>query len=327
MINTLNKIGLYYLIIFASLQAHGNDSTKKVVLENVTINYHFKDVSSLDKEAEINKLVTLAFKEYTKLFQGLPRDKSGNTYTEISLYIEHGKYLGGEADPKYIDITWNDKKQFGFSTWQAILLHELFHLWNAESFRYQSGKEHWFNEGFTEYYTYKTAAQLGLIKPSEALSIAVKAVGFYSSSKGLRTISMRDAGASNKTKFNNYFLVYHGGWAVALVLDTDIRQKTNGKKSLDDLMRWIYSNYHRDDALYDLEDIKKGLKEITNFDYTDFINSYVSGTTIIPISDYLPLSDALWALEFNKHNRNEYHKIFKTLGINHVPLNAPFKPQ
>lgn len=314
--NTLLNIGLYCLLLIAPLKAYSNETHNQVVLDNITINYHFKDLKSFDKEAEINKLITKAFNSYTKMFHGLPRDTSGNTYSEISLHIKHGKYLGGEADPKFIEITWNDEKSFGFATWKTILLHELFHLWSAESFRYKSGKEHWFNEGFTEYYTYKTAVQLGLISSTDALAIAAKAIGFYSASKGLGILSMRDAGGSNKTKFDNYFLVYHGGWVVALVLDNDIRQRTNGERSLDDLMRWMYSNYHRDEVLYSLEDLNKGLKEITNIDYTDFFNSYVNGTATIPISGYFPLSDAFWALEFKKTNRKEYRTLYKTLGIN-----------
>jgi predicted metalloprotease with PDZ domain len=313
--NTLLTIGLFCFLIVASLKVQGNETYKKVELKNITINYHFKDLISLDKESEINELITNAFNSYIKMFHGLPRDTSGNTDTEISLHLKHGKYLGGEADPQFVEITWNDKKTFSFGTWQTILLHEVFHLWSGESFRYQSGKEHWFNEGFTEYYTFKTAVQLGLISSNEALAIAAKAIGFYSSSEGLGTLSTRDAGASNKTKFDNYFLVYHGGWVVALVLDSDIRKRTNGKKSLDDLMRWMYSNYHRNEVLYNLQDINKGLKEITHFNYSDFLNTYVNGKSVIPVSDYLPLSDALWALEFNKSNRKEYGSVYRTLGI------------
>lgn len=314
--NTLINTVLCCLLLMASWKAHSNETHKKVVLENITVHYHFNDLKSLDKEAEINKLITKAFSSYTKLFNGLPRDASGNSYSEVALHIKHGMHLGGEADPRFINITWNDEKSFGFATWQTMLLHELFHLWSAESFRYQSGKEHWFNEGFTEYYTYKTALQLGLISATDALTIAAKAIGFYSASEGLGKLSMREAGGSNKTKFDNYFLVYHGGWVVAFVLDNDIRQSTNGEKSLDDLMRWMYNNYHRDEVLYSIEDLNKGLKEITNTDYTDFLNAYVNGTETIPISDYFPLSDAFWAFEFKNPHHKKYSTLYKTLGIN-----------
>jgi hypothetical protein len=201
--STSLKIGLYCLLLVTSLMAHSNEMHKQVTLENIVINYHFKDLKSLSKETEINELISKAFNSYTLMFNGLPRDPAGNSYFEISLHIKHGKYLGGEADPKFIEITWNDEIVFGFATWKTLLLHELFHLWNGESFRYQSGEEHWFNEGFTEYYTYKTALQLGLISSKDALSIAAKAVGFYSASKGLGTLSMREAGRSNKSKFDN----------------------------------------------------------------------------------------------------------------------------
>lgn len=308
-------ITFYTLLIAGVGLANASEFDKQVKLEHVTINYKFKDTPSLNLEPKITSLISEAFVLYSRLFDGPPRDLSGEKYTEFSVHVKHGKYLGGEADPGIVMLTWNDKNMFGFASWQTLLLHELFHLWNAESFRYKDGREHWFNEGVTEYYTYRTAYQLGLISAKEALSIASKPVGFYSSSRGLGKISMREAGASNKTKFNNYFLVYHGGWLVTMILDHEIRKQTEGDKSLDDLMRWLYKNFHRNEKLYDNNNLMDGLLEITGVNYHQFIDKYVDGEMRVPVSDYFPLSDAVWAFEFGRENKQDFYLLYQTLGI------------
>jgi len=288
---------------------------KSVNAEHIKINYRFLDRNSIHKEKEITNVVSQAFEVYTKLFGGLPRDLSGNEYSEISIQVKQGKHQGGEADPQLILLTWSNGNMFGYGDWRTLLLHEVFHLWSAESIRYKDGREHWFNEGFTEYYAFKTAVQLGFISAEEAISIAAFPIGYYSASKGLGIISMREAGRNNKTKFDNYFLIYHGGWVVAMILDQEIRSKTNGAKSLDDFMAYMYKNYHRDKKLYDFDDLLLSIEKTTDVNFTDFLNKYVNGTQAIPISKYLHLSDALWSHKFNKNNKSQYKYIYQTLGI------------
>jgi predicted metalloprotease with PDZ domain len=306
-----------FLASFTCIQAN-EVIEKNVELDNIKINYHFLDQASMDKEREISLLVSQAFSAYTKLFGGLPRDLSGIEYSELSIHVKQGKHLSGEADPKLIILTWSKGDMFGYGDWKTLLLHEIFHLWSAESIRYQDGREHWFNEGFTEYYAVKTAVQLGLISADKAISIAAYPIGYYSASKGLGSISMRSAGANNQTKFDNYFLIYHGGWVVAMILDQHIRSKTNGAKSLNDLMSFMYKNFPRNEKHYGLEDISLSLKEITGVDFSDFLNKYVDGVQTIPISEHLQISDVLWQYKYNKHNKSEYKYLYQTLGIQSV---------
>lgn len=317
------KLSQFFLIklVFLTLifPVNADELTEKIVeLENIKLNYHFLDQSSIKKEPEITELVSQAFVAYTKLFGGLPRDLSGSEYSEISIIVKQGKHLGGEADPQKIILTWSNSDMFGYGDWKTLLLHEIFHLWSAESIRYKDGREHWFNEGFTEYYAFKTATQLGLISPEKALSIAAFPIGYYSASKGLGTISMRDAGENNKTKFDNYFLVYHGGWVVSIILDQEIRSKTDGKKSLDDVMAYMYKHYPRDKKLYEIDDISKAIDVTTGVDFSDFLDKYVVGVRAIPISNYVHLSDALWSYKFNTRNKSKYKYLYQTLGIKSI---------
>ena len=234
---------------FSSYDMKTPYSKKDIEINGLQISYEFLDKASSEKELKITHFITRTYDSYADLFGGLPRNLYSTEYKDFSVWVKH---LGGEADPKVIIFTWSFERSFGYNNWKTLLMHEIFHLWSAESIRYVDGREHWFNEGSAEYYTLRAAAQLDLISSEEALSIAAHPIGYYSSSKGLENILMREAGKTNKTEFDNYFLVYNGGWIVAIVMDYKIRSMSKGKNSLNDLMKWMYKNFKRHEKLYSL---------------------------------------------------------------------------
>ncbi|NRA62877.1 MAG: hypothetical protein HRU19_00255 [Pseudobacteriovorax sp.] len=284
-------------------------------LKHVVLEYIFQDEYSFGKKREISQLINKAFPEYVSIFGGLPRDLNDKPYRKIKVNVKQGEYIGGEADPGVIQLTLSEDVLFGFAGWKAIVLHELFHLWNAETIRYKSGLDQWFNEGFTEFYTYQVLTKLKLLTPKQALNIALYPIGYYSSAKGLGKISMRDAGKDNKSKFDHYFLIYHGGWVAAMVLDYRVRKDSNNKQSLDSLMKWLYKNFVRSKKLYTIGDIIAGLKETTGFDYRQFFSRYISGTEVIPIADYFNLGKIIWTETFEQIHSRDHEYLFWTLGI------------
>ena len=147
------------------------------------------------------------------------------------------------------------------------------------------------------------------------LTTSALSLGYYTGSRGLGNISIRDAGISDKTKFENFFLVYHGGWITAIVLDTDIRSRTNNEKSLDDLMKWLYAKFLHTDKLYNTDDIINGIKITTGLDYTKFYNKYIYDTEVIPVSKYFDGGKALWDLKWNKKEIPKHEYYYKTLEI------------
>lgn len=279
------------------------------------INYEFLDEESLKKEAEFTELITETFAIYKDLFGGNPRDTLDTTYTDLTIKVSKTKDSGGEADPKSIIFNWSENTTLGYGSWKTVLMHELFHLWNGETIRYKNGEEHWFNEGFSEFYTFQTAVRMGLISPEEMLTISSLSLGYYAGSKGLGSISMRDAGIDDETKFENFFLVYHGGWITAMVLDVDIRTKTNNEKSLDDLMKWMYTKFLRTEKLYDTNDIINGIKITTSLDHTEFFNKYIYDSNVIPVSKYFDSGKALWDFKWNEENKVKHNYFYHTLGI------------
>ena len=99
-----------------------------------------------------------------------------------------------------------------------LLAHESFHAWNPLKMGPYSGTEfekiNWFREGFTEYYAQKLTFQGG----EQSTSIYVASLN-------------RDLRA-----FSSSTSEYVRGRVIALWLDAAIRQESNGKHSLDDVM-------------------------------------------------------------------------------------------
>lgn len=293
---------------------------KTVHADGVTLHYTLRDAQSLAKEPEITTVAVAGFNHFTALFGSLPRDAQGKPYRELNIRVRHGEHLRGEADPGLVMLTWSDTKLLGHMNWKTLLLHELFHLWSGESFRYRDQREQWFNEGVSEFYAWQAATRLGIVTPNEALSIAALPIGCYHGSSNLGRISLRQAARDDRAKRENYFLVYHGGWTAAMLLDHDIRTRSGGMRSLDDLMRWLHANYPAQERRYDMEALLLGLHNATGLDYRNAFHDYIDGTETLPTSRHLDVGAALWAWEFTTPERENYRTLYRTLGIDQAAV-------
>jgi PGF-pre-PGF domain-containing protein len=95
---------------------------------------------------------------------------------------------------------------------------------------------------------------------------------------------------SNKTTWWE-FPQYIKGPFVALMLDSEIKNATNGTKSLDDVMKYLYSTYKNTGYEVDYPDIEAAAKTIIGKDFSELFSRYVYGNEKIPyryIQDYKP---------------------------------------
>jgi predicted metalloprotease with PDZ domain len=143
--------------------------------------------------------------------------------------------------------------------------HEFFHAWNVERIRPRAlepfnledsniAGELWFAEGFTNYYAPLLTRRAGLTTTAafaEDMSRAVNAV-LVSPGRRLRTAEEMsqhapfvDAATSiDPTSFSNTFLSYYTwGQAIGLGLDLSLRERTDGRVTLDDVMRAMWQQH------------------------------------------------------------------------------------
>lgn len=145
----------------------------------------------------------------------------------------------------------------------AFLAHEYFHLYNVKAIRprelgpfdYDGPNRTrllWMSEGFTVYYEYVILRRAGILTADEFLESVSGPIAATEKRPGrLHQSAARSSfesweqgpfgGPPDKTV--NY---YDKGAALALLLDLKIRRETAGAKSLDDVMRTLYREFHKE---------------------------------------------------------------------------------
>ncbi|PCI53240.1 MAG: hypothetical protein COB36_12405 [Alphaproteobacteria bacterium] len=287
---------LTLLVFLPSISLAKDETTDTLPISGLLISIEYEDEEPRKYEPRLKFLIDRAYVEYTELFNGPALKVNGKPYTHLKLKISHGFY--GEADPETIELGLSDAKLFGFYNWEMMVLHEVLHFWNAETFRYTDDQEQWFNEGVTEYLTFRLAAKIGIIPEDEVISSFAKPISTYLSAKGIGSISLREAASTDELKRQHYFLVYHGGFVTGMVLDHQIRVNSKGKKNLTDLMREVYASNSRH-CPYSQSSLIRSLYKSTSQDHSKFFENYVDGTEIIPVGRYFDIGKLGFSQAFN----------------------------
>jgi predicted metalloprotease with PDZ domain len=104
-----------------------------------------------------------------------------------------------------------------------------------------------------------------------------------------------DAPHAQQTNLANTAISYYPkGELIGLVLDLMIRGKTNGKASLDDVMRRMYeefylkspnASYYLRGRGYKTEDFERVASEVGQLDLSKFFRSYVRGVATLPYDE------------------------------------------
>src|SRR6266852_4124823 len=146
------------------------------------------------------------------------------------------------------------------------IAHEFFHVWNVKRLRPielgpwdftrpANTRGHWIAEGITNYYGHLTQRRAGLWNDAKFWSTMSDQITEVENSPGSRLMSAEessllapfidDAPHAQKTNLANTSISYYPkGEVLGLVLDLLIRGKTDGKASLDEVMRRMYDEFY-----------------------------------------------------------------------------------
>lgn len=259
---------------------------------DVTI--RFREDRLRQMESQMKPLLTEALERYVEIFGGRPRGSDGQPLAQLTVHVQSDPLGGGDSDIGVIHLLVGRQPLFGFHDWKLTLLHEMFHLWSAQSFRYVGPAVQWFNEGSAEFYALQTAARLGLQDDVTTIRNAATMVGFYASAVAQDKTSLTEAGQQTG---RHYFLNYHGGFTATLLLDRAIRERSGGAKSMDDVMRWLYANFDRESRLYSTMDVARGVREAGGHDATELFAKSVLGRLPLPVSASVNLGELAQAVQ------------------------------
>ncbi len=144
----------------------------------------------------------------------------------------------------------------------ALVAHEYFHLWNVKRIKpralvpFDYRRESyttllWAMEGITSYYDTLVLRRAGLIDAARYLARLGEVITTVESQPGRRAISLAEASRLAWIKHyrpdentpNSGISYYAKGEVVAALLDLELRRRSSGERSLDDLMRLLFERY------------------------------------------------------------------------------------
>jgi predicted metalloprotease with PDZ domain len=255
----------------------------------------------------------------------------GNTYTVIADYQPRAHSDGMEHRNSTV-VTSPSPIQAGRLDMLGTVAHEFFHVWNVERIRPKSlepfnleeantSGELWFAEGFTSYYgalTMKRAGLTSLRAFAKEMGDAIETVTtsparlFRSAVEMSRLAPLVDGAVSvDPTNFaNTYISHYTWGTALGLGLDLSLRDRSDGKVTLDTFMRALWERFGRPGANvpglvetpYTLDDLKEVLGMVSGDTAfaREFFAKYVEGNDVV---DYRPLLARAGLLLQSNHGR------------------------
>jgi predicted metalloprotease with PDZ domain len=242
------------------------------------------------------------FDSYTFLIHFANDDHSGDgmehlTSTQIIL-------PGALADPGMYDGALD------------TVAHEFFHVWNVKRLRPielgpwdftrpANTRGLWIAEGITNYYGHLMLRRAGLWDDAKLWTTLAQQITQVENAPGSRLMSaeesslsapfLDDAPHAQQTNLANTSISYYPkGEVLGIVLDLLIRGRTNGKASLDEVMRRMYeqfylkspnATYYLRGRGYKAEDFEQMVSKVAGADMSDWFKRYVRGVESPPYEE------------------------------------------
>ncbi|HEX6974633.1 MAG TPA: PDZ domain-containing protein, partial [Vicinamibacterales bacterium] len=198
---------------------------------------------------------------------------------------------------------WAMATRARYLAWLSTTSHEFFHLWNVKRLRpVELGPfdyEHevhtrslWIAEGLTDYYADVLLARAGLISEDEyydQLSAAIKTLQ-TTPGRLVQTAELASYDAwikeyrPDENSTNVSISYYTKGAVLGFVLDAEIRRRTSGRRSLDDVMRLAFHRYSGAHG-YTPDEFRKTASEVAGADLGAWFTRALETTEEV---DYTP---------------------------------------
>ena len=229
----------------------------------------------------------------TAMFGGIP-------YHDYTFILHLRSNTGGGLE--HLNSTALGFRRFGFSdekgyqSFNSLVAHEFFHLWNVKRIRpdalgpFDYTKENytrllWVAEGITEYYGNLMLSRARAHFQQAYLDHLAQQIQDFEELPGRKVMSAEESSFDTWIKFyrpdentvNSQISYYDKGELLGLLLDLDIRRRTGGARSLDDVMRYLDTEFYLKGRNYTPADFQKACELAGGASLEDFFARYVRG--------------------------------------------------
>ncbi len=198
-----------------------------------------------------------------------------------------------DDDPRYVRLL-------------ALLSHEYFHLWNVKRTQPAAfqpfdlrGEQYtrtlWVFEGITSYYDKLALLRAGVISPKRYLKLLAEVITGVMRTPGRQQMSVAESSFDawiklykrDENAHNALISYYSKGSLVALGLDLYLRATTEGKCSLDDVMRALWQRHGATGEGIGEGTFEALAEEVSGLPLGDYFARTVHGTEDPPLADAL----------------------------------------
>jgi predicted metalloprotease with PDZ domain len=228
---------------------------------------------------------TLPFRKY--VFLNILTGGSGGSGIE---HLNSVAITGGGKEPVTPEARFRNA---------SFVSHEYFHAMNVKRLRpVELGPfdyEHspvttglWVGEGLTSYFGDLLAARAGLGTPQDYLNLTSRHITDLQNSPGrlMQTLEQSSSQMFERLPRNQTVDYYVKGPVAGLILDAHIRRMTNGKKSMDDVMRLEYKRWSGERG-YTGEQFNRTASDAVGFDLGPLLHTLIATTAEIDFTEML----------------------------------------
>ena len=238
-----------------------------------------------------------------EMFGGLPYDRY--------VFLLHlSPTTAGGLEHKYacslIYPRFSFRKRDKYESFTQLVAHEFFHLWNVKRIRPKAlekfdydGENYttslWFSEGTTSYYDLGIPMRAGIYDAKTYLHNLGKEITLLQTKPGRKVQPASEASFDAWIKLyrrdansdNCQISYYLKGQLISFLLDLLIRSWHGNQRSLDDVMRYMWENFGKEEIGFTPEQLQSCIESVAGMDLSDFFARYVDGTEELPFDEYL----------------------------------------
>lgn len=188
----------------------------------------------------------------------------------------------------------------------SLVAHEFYHLWNVKRIRpdalgpFDYTQENytkllWVAEGITSYYENIFLHRAGFLTDRQMLASWASSIEDLQARPGRFQTSLEEASADAWIKYyrtdenyaNNQISYYDKGLVVGMLLDLEIRKRSGGARSLDDVMRYLYTEFAKKNRNYTPADFQRAAEMAAGSSLETFFARYVRGRAELDYNEAL----------------------------------------
>jgi predicted metalloprotease with PDZ domain len=191
--------------------------------------------------------------------------------------------------------------------WLSFIAHEFVHLYNVKTIRpidlgpFDYDKENyttmlWFSEGVTSYYENLILNRAGFFTREDVMKEMTSSISAYENIPGHLFQSVAASSFDSWMFFlnrsenaaNTTISYYDKGCAMGMLLDLKIRYESGDEKSLDDVMRTLYTTYYKGkNRGFTDKEFREVCEKTAGASLSEIFESYIPTTAEIDYKKYL----------------------------------------